>query len=76
MKQSINVVDLGHSAHMTAMAAILQEVEHEGAQNHFSNAPCQVLQGDQNRKTECIYWSILKFEYTALSQEVALASLH
>ena len=48
------------------MAAILQEVEQEGAPNHSSSAPGQVLQGDQNRKTECIYWS----------QEVALASLH
>ncbi len=33
--------------------------------------PGQVLQGDQTRKTECIYWSIKEFGYPALSHEAA-----
>ena len=31
--------------------------------------PGQVLQGDQSRKTECVYWSIKEFGYPTLSHE-------
>ena len=37
--------------------------------------PGQVLQGDQNRKTTCIYWTFSEFGYPALSHEVAWITL-
>ena len=33
--------------------------------------PGQVLEGDQNRNTLCVYWSLVEFGYPALSHEAA-----